>query len=345
MDQKKIVICGLGTVGREFLKLARERKNLVKQKYGLEMQVIGIAELGGSLYDEGKELPLEEIISTLAQGGKIQTLGSIWKKDLSGRELLETAKADILVETTPTNLQDGEPGTTHIRTAIKEGMDVVSANKGPLVLYYSELQKEAKKHGSRLFISAATAAALPTLDVGILSTAGAKVLNFEGILNGTTNFILTKMTKEGVDYESALKEAQQLSIAETNPKLDVEGYDTANKCVLIANRLFDLNLDINKVEREGITGVTQEDIKAAKDEGKVIKLIGKAFEENGEYKLTIKPEKIDATHPLASINLSEKGVSFTTDILGQITISGGKSSPVGAAGALLKDIIHSDLLK
>ena len=345
MREKKIIICGLGNVGRQFAHLVVDKNADIKKRFGLELKVVAIAELGGSLYDDGKALDVSAILKHVEAKNPPSSLANLWREKVSGPELIRTVEADMIVETTPTNLKDGEPATSHMYAAIEKGFDIVSANKGPLVLYYSDLNEKAKKSGTRLFISAATAAALPTLDVGILSTAGSQVLSFEGILNGTTNFILTKMRLEGSSYASALAEAQKLGIAETDPTLDVEGFDTSNKCVLIANRVFGVNASLTDVNRKGITEVTPEEIDIATKEGKVIKLIGKGVMENGKIKLTVQPEKLDANHPLASINFSEKAVSYDTDTMGMLTISGGKSSPIGAAAALLKDVIHTALLQ
>jgi homoserine dehydrogenase len=344
MNRISLIICGLGNVGREFAGLVVDKAESVTRRFSLAIDVVAIAELGGSLVNDGKALPVADILEHLRTGGSLESL-SYWKKGLAGPDLIATTKADVVVETTPTSLKDGEPATSHMNAAMKRGMDIVTANKGPMVLFYTDMTNRAREAGSRIFISAATAAALPTLDVGVLSTAGADVLSFEGILNGTTNFILTRMKESGSTYEAALREAQEMGIAETNPTLDVEGFDTANKCVLIANRIFGMNIGLDDVDRTGITGVTPEDIEKATSEGKVIKLIGQGHLDGGKLVVSAKPAAIEKDHPLASISLSEKAISYDTDTMGRITVSGGKSSPVGAAAALLKDVVHTALLR
>jgi homoserine dehydrogenase len=153
------------------------------------------------------------------------------------------------------------------------------------------------------------------------------------------------MQNDGWDYDRALKEAQKLGIAETNPNLDVEGRDTANKLVLIANRLFDASLGKDDVQVEGITGVTTQDISAAAADGKVIKLIGTVARADGQLQLNVAPKRLDKDHPLAAVSGSEKAISYLTDTMGRITVSGGKSSPVGAAAALLKDLINATVAR
>jgi homoserine dehydrogenase len=262
---------------------------------------------------------------------------------MTGSEVIAEAAADILVEITPTNLTDGEPGWSHMRAALESGLDIVSANKGPLVLYYREILDLAKKNGCRIFMSAAAAAALPTLDVGLLCLAGAEVKTIEGILNGTTNYILTRMHLEKCTFETALKAAQKLGIAETDPTLDVEGLDTRNKILVIANRIFGENFGLEDIPVTGITGITTEDIDRALAADKIIKLVGTGERKAGRVTLRVGPKALDRDHPLAGINYSEKGISYLTDTMGRVTVTGGKSSPVGAAAALLKDLIHSSL--
>ena len=193
-------------------------------------------------------------------------------------------------------------------------------------------------------ISAATAAALPTLDVGLICLAGANVLAVEGILNGTTNYILTRMHLEKCSYETALKAAQEMGIAETDPTLDVEGLDTRNKIVVIANRIFDKNFGLNDVAVEGITRVTPADIDKSLETGNVIKLVGSAERNEGGVTISVGPKVLEAEHPLAAVSYAEKSISYLTDTMGRVTVTGGKSSPVGAAAALLKDLIHTVML-
>lgn len=343
MRTKRVVLCGLGKVGKNFLALVAERAQAVRAQYGLNIEVSGVVDLHGAAIAKSGGLPLNELIDFLNSGGQPENFSTYGQVGLGGVEAINTNDFDILVETTPTNLRDGGPAYPFITASIMKGMDIVSANKGPFVLYFDALKKLAADRNSRLFISAATGAALPTLDVGKFSTAGARITSIEGILNGTTNFILTKMFAEKTSYADALKEAQALGIAETDPTLDVEGYDTRNKLVLIVNTLLEGSFGIKDVPVQGISGVTYEEIERGVKEGKTLKLVATAEVRDGSVALSVGPKYIDRAHPLSSINYSEKGITYTTDTMGQITVLGGKSSPVGAAAALLKDVIHSHL--
>ncbi len=343
MTPIRIIVCGYGNVGRAFVNLVATKQADLATRYGLAPKIVAVVDIGGAAVDATDGLPLDQLQAAVENGQAIETVADFGRPGLSGKDVLQSMQADVLVEATPTNLTDGEPARTHITAALTNGMDVITANKGPVVLFYDELRTLAQSKGGRLFMSAATAAALPTLDVGRLCTAGAQITAVEGILNGTTNYILTRMGQEGCDYATALQAAQDLGIAETDPTLDVEGLDTRNKIILIANQLFDQSLGLADVDTTGITGVSPEDMDRAKADGKVMKLIGSARWQDGKLVVKVAPEALEASHPLAGVHLSEKGISFDTDSMGRITVTGGHSSPTGAAAALLKDLIHTQI--
>ncbi len=337
---KKIILCGFGNVGRALARLLDAKQHDLERQYGLEVRLQAVVDIGGAAVAAETGLPPGPLTDFVEAGGTVEKFEGYGQPGLKAAELLAQGKADILVETTPTNLKDGEPARTHFMAAIENGLDIIAANKGPLVLDYHHILERAREKGVQIRFSAATAAALPTLDVGRLCTAGARIEAIEGILNGTTNYILTRMAREGCAYEAALRDAQALGIAETDPTLDVEGFDTRNKIVLIANTLLGLTLDPGAVETTGITGVSPSDMAAAREAGQVIKLIGSArLTANGPV-VKVAPEALAADHPLAGVNLSEKGISYDTDTMGRITVTGGHSSPTGAAAAMLKDLIH-----
>lgn len=341
MKTIRIIVCGFGNVGRAFVRLIEDKQKDLKNRYGIVPAIQAVVDIGGAAVADTNGLPLDQLRNFAENGRAIETMASCGRPGVSGVDILQSIQADVLVEATPTNLVDGEPARAHINAALEKGLDVITANKGPVVLFYKDLQDRMQSSGGRLFMSAATAAALPTLDVGKLCTAGAQIRAIEGILNGTTNYILTRMAREGCAYQTALKAAQDLGIAETDPTLDVEGLDTRNKIILIANQLFDQCLGIDDVDCVGITHVSREAIERAQADGQVIKLIGSARWEDNRLCVKVAPEALDESHPLAGVHLSEKGISFDTDTMGRITVTGGHSSPTGAAAALLKDLIHS----
>jgi len=338
----KLMICGFGRVGQAFAELLLQKRPLLQDKYGLNVSVGAVVASSGASVelDESQPLPLEELLRFVSRGGQVHQFPVFGQEGLTAAKVIEESSFDVLVEATPTNIVDGEPGLTHIRAALGKGMHVITAAKGALVLRFGELKALADQKGVSLKFSAATAAALPTVDMGEFCLAGAEILSIKGILNGTTNYILTRMHREGIDYEEALAAAQALGIAEPDPSLDVEGWDTASKLVIIANHLLGASLTLNDVEVSGITEVSRQMIEEAKAQGKVIKLIGRAAKEEGRVMASVAPRALGPEHPMASIHGAEKGLTFFTDSMDRVTVTGGKSDPKGAAAAMLKDLIN-----
>lgn len=342
MHTRRVILCGFGKVGRAFAELLLEKREALRTTHHLDLEISAVVDIGGAALAprDSRMIPLADLLAHVRAGGTVEGFGEFGSPGTMGDAVIESLEADLLVEATPTNLTTGEPGLSHMRAALKRSMNVVTANKGPLVLCYADLRQLAQEHGAQIRMSAATAAALPTLDVGQFCLAGARILRIEGILNGTTNFILTKMQREGCDFRVALYEAQARGIAETDPTLDVEGFDTANKLILLSNALLGTVYTPHDVARRGITHLTPPMLVAACEAGRILKLIGRAEMISGRVRLTVAPEELPLDHPLASVHGAEKAVTYETDTMGRVTVMGGQSSPTGAAAALLKDIIN-----
>jgi homoserine dehydrogenase len=334
----RVLVCGFGRVGRSFARLLAAKRALAERGYGLALDLVGVGELSGSVLDPHGLPPDDTAAFFEARGGFAGHPHG--RAGWRGLDLVREAEADVLVETTPTDIKTGEPALAHVRAALGRGLHVASANKGPFIRHYRELRLLAARHGAALKLSAAAAAALPTLDVAQTCLAGAEILAIEGVLNGTSNFILTRM-RGGEEYAAALAEAQRLGIAEPDPTLDVEGYDTANKLALIANVCVDADLGPDDVERTGITGLTAGEVRGAAAGGRVYRLVGRAARDaGGRVRARVAPEALPADHPLAAVDGAEKAITYTTDTMHRVTVMGGKSDPRGAAAALLKDILN-----
>ena len=326
-------------MGREFARLVHEKSGLLRAAYGLEPSIVGVGELNGSLHSPDGIDVVETADAFEREGGFTSHPNLV--ADWQGLDLVRSASADTLIETTPTDIRTGEPALSHIREALGRGIHVVSANKGPFIRAYRELTALAREKNLNLKISAAAAAALPTIDVAETCLAGAEILKVEGVLNGTTNFILSRMRTNGQSYEEALAEAQALGIAETDPTLDVEGFDTANKLALIANVCMGADLTPDDLERTGIAGISLGEVQGASAEGKIMRLVGVAKrDESGRVSARVAPELLPPDHPLAGVEGAEKGITYTSDTMDRVTVVGGKSDPRGAAAALLKDLIN-----
>ncbi len=333
----RIGLIGFGNVGQGFVRILARKAETLRERYGFEFKLIGIADpIKGSVYDpEG--LDPKTLIKLIDEKGHIKDYPA-GRKDIDSLTICRSEDIDIVVEVTPTNVKTGEPGLTHIREALKHGKHVVTSNKGPIALAYPELKELAASKGVMLRFEGVVLSGTPSINLALEAMAGVDISKVEGIVNGTTNFILTKM-EEGMTYEEALKEAQRLGYAEADPTADVEGWDAAVKAVIIANVIMGGNITINDVEREGITKITKEDVKDALSNGQRIKLIARVVREGGSVKASVKPEKVSLTHPLANVMGAINALTFYTDHLGPVTIVGPGAGRVETGQAILTDVL------
>jgi Homoserine dehydrogenase len=336
MEKINIILVGFGRVGRSFFNLLREKYDYCRDRYDLLLELRGIIRKKGAILLSSTQRILSPAYFLTEDLDSLTN----WISSITLSDFLDEFGSGVVVDCTPTNLHTGEPGLSLMKTALEKGWHVVTANKGPLVLRPDELRELATKNNTWIKASGATAAALPTVDIGLYSLAGTEIQAIEGILNGTTNFILTRMS-EGLTYEQALQEAQAKGIAEPDPSLDVEGWDTAAKMVLIANQVLGTEIKLNEVIIRGMKGIAIETVEKINRLGKSLKLIGKCDRENhsSPWKIEVGLALLDQEHPLSRVQGTNKGIIFYTDTMGWIAVSGGKSDPRGAAAALLKDII------
>ncbi len=333
-----IVVVGLGVVGTGLAEILHNKKEILKEKYKFEYRITGICDLvKGSIYDE-KGLDLQEMLTLNKAKGKIDEY-PCKEKGLTSVDMITKPGTDIVAEITPTNVKTGEPGLTHIRKALENKKHVVTTNKGPIALKYRELSDLARKNKVYLGFEGTVMSGTPAINVGTRDLAGCDIKSIRGILNGTTNYILTLM-EEGRSYAEVLKEAQEKGYAEADPTADVEGYDPLAKIVILANAVMNGDVNINTVYREGITKITREDIEKAKKEGKRIKLVGKAWRENKVVKAQIKPETLPLTDPLANVMGVLNAVTFETDVTGNVTVIGPGAGAYTAGYALLTDMLE-----
>ena len=328
-----IALIGFGEVGKSFIKLLQIKKDLLPKNTKLKYLI----KRDGGIYNKDG-LDIEEIIKYTSSNNKIQN-HPLWS-DISFEDILKNKDVDILIELTSTNIINGEPGYTHIKGALENKINVVTGNKGPILLYYNELKNLALKNSVELKIGCTTGGALPSVNVGTKDVLGAQVTEIIGVLNGTTNFILEEMLKNKVEYKDALKKAQDLNIAEKDPSLDVLGIDTGIKMAILSKVIWDVDFEFDKLDIKGITDIKLNDLLLDNFSGKKTKLIGRAFYLNGNFEFEVKPISIDKNHPLYFVDGKNKGVHYKTDILGDITVTGGASSPLNAAAAILRDLLN-----
>lgn len=330
----KIMISGYGAVAKELVRLLSKQNNSA-ETYGATFLLTGIIGSEGMIYEEnGINL------SQLLQCEK----GSAGLRSYSETKGIPVTSAclngDVLIECSPTDIQTGGSALGYIIEAIQENMNVVSVSKGALVHSFASIMAAAEERQVQIKYSGATAAALPTLDIGEMSLAGSTVTKVEGILNGTSNFILTAMQNELVSYEQALSIAKEKGIAESNPVLDIEGTDSACKLLLIANKIFCTQYTLQHIQIEGITQLARSKMIEIEGQKEKMKLLCTAEKKGDSVSMKVRPVSIKQDHPLYHVEGVEKGIVFYTEEMGRICCTGGASSPTGAAAAALKDLIN-----
>lgn len=331
----KIALAGCGNVGTALLEILHEKKDELREKYGFEYKVVLVSDLMKGVIMDPEGLDLGAALESVRE---TRTFEKLPRAEGSFEELLERSGATVLAEGTPTNLKTGEPGLTHIRAALSRGISVTTTNKGPIALAFDELTELAKANGAQLSYEGVVMSGTPLIDMMKNGVAGCSVLKLEGILNGTTNFMLTKMG-EGMEYGAALAEAQALGYAEADPTGDVEGWDAAVKVSILAKILFGADVPVDRVERTGITKVTPAQIEEAKKNGRAVKLIA-GLDVGAQLRAYVEPKEIPMSHPLASINGATNAITVTTDNLGNVTLIGPGAGRKETGQALLGDMIR-----
>ncbi|MHA2281477.1 MAG: homoserine dehydrogenase [Promethearchaeota archaeon] len=324
----KICLIGKGIVGTSFLQLVKNKRDALKQKFNLEIIVSSIFEYDGALINDNG-INIKEVLDADKDFRNLP----YWKENVIAKDLIPTMDANICIETTPTNSETGEPGLSHIIGALNNNMDVISSNKAPFYLNYEKIKKLAKENNRYIKYEATVASCVPSLGIKE-QLIGNEILSIKAILNGTSNFILSRMAAEGVEFSLALKEAQELGYAEADPTLDVEGYDAAGKIVILANDLLGWSKSIHDVKVEGIMKITPHAIDLAKSDGLVIKHL--AIAEDNE--LVVEPCLIDKYSPL-NISGNLNVIELETKYAGSIILMGRGAGGLEAASALINDLL------
>ena len=333
----RLLFVGFGTVGQGLAGLIIRKKDLLSNTYGLDIQVVGIADkVKGSVINPGG-INLVEALDKAGGGGDLSDLpGSEFEGD--ALDMIQQVEAEVMCEATYTDIKTGEPATSHIRKAMENGMHVVTTNKGPVALHYKDLDKLAEKKGVRFLFEGTVMSGTPLINFIRENLAGCDIQEIRGILNGTTNYILTRM-EEGLSYEEALKKAQELGYAEAVPDADVLGWDALAKVTILAKYVFGADGKPFDYPCEGITGITAGSIIEAKARDKRFKLIGKVWREGSIVKASVAPEEIDLIHPLASVMGATNAVTVTTDALGDVTVVGPGAGKEATGYSMLVDLI------
>jgi homoserine dehydrogenase len=331
----RLIFLGFGTVGQGLAELLVEKKAALARQYGFKPVVVGIADmLKGNVYNP-KGINLKKALA-LAKAGK--QLGAPTGKG-DALKFIKQAEADVLLEATYTDIKTGEPATAHCRAALNKGMHVVTTNKGPVALNYQKLQRLARREKVQFLFEGTVVSGTPMINLIRDTLAGSEITEILGILNGTTNFILSKM-EEGMTYEAALAKAQKLGYAEAVPDADVLGWDALAKVTILAAVFFGAKAKPFDYSCRGITKITPAMIAKAKKAGKRYKLIGRIWREKGTVKAAVGPRTVDLAHPLAGVGGATNAVTVTTDTLGDVTIVGPGAGRTETGYSMLIDLLH-----
>ncbi len=326
----RIIICGFGVVGQSLVKLFESRSEDLYAKYGLKPRVVGVFDSKGSAVDLSG-IDLEKLVAAKKKFGSVKNYSKI-KNNISGLNMIKNLDADVLVETTASNYKDAEPGMTHITTAMKKKMHVISVNKGPLALAFPSLLELAAYNQVMLKFSGTVGGGTPILDYAKGSLRGERITSFAGILNGTTNYILTNMAN-GLSFESALKDAKNKGYVEADESLDLDGLDAAAKLVILANWIMGMKVTMPDIKCTGIRNVTTDDIKNAAKKNCAIKLLASCNRE-----LEVGPKEVSLDDPLC-VNGTLNAIAFTSEHSGTQTIIGKGAGGMETASSILRDLL------
>jgi homoserine dehydrogenase len=338
--KNKIAMIGFGTVGQGLCKILLDKEKELNDKYGFDWELVAIADIQkGSVYAPDG-LDIKQCLEIVANNNNLdqyQSKSKVYKGWDAFKTITET-NADIVCELSFTDVKTGQPATEHCQKAIENGKHVVTSNKGPAALFYPELKKLAKQNDVQFLIEGTVMSGTPVLNLVDGPLAGCRVSSIKGILNGTTNYMLSEM-EGGMDYDTVLKKAQDLGYAEADPTGDVEGFDAMAKVIILSNVIMNSGITADDVYRDGITNITQQMIEEAKQEDSRWKLISTIESIGGETNASVKPEKLPLTHPLASVMGPTNALTFTTDLLGDVTIIGAGAGKIETGFSILTDIL------
>jgi homoserine dehydrogenase len=312
-----IAILGLGTIGSAVANLVQSQQDAISRNYGIELDIVSVLERGPERAERG--------------GLSSDVVGTNFD------EVLQDDRVTVVVET----LGGETPAADYIELSLRAGKHVVTANKEAVAKHFDRLQKAAVESGSALLFEASVGGGIPLLVSYRQILSANEVTQIRGILNGTTNYILTQMTVAGASFDDALAKAQELGYAEPDPTADVEGFDAAYKISILASIMAGTHIHPDSVDRTGITSLTPDDIEAARSNGEVIKLIGEARQAGGTVTTSVKPISIPSSNLLAHVSDNFNAVEIIGDSVGPIVLSGQGAGPSPTASAIVSDIVEA----
>lgn len=338
MSHYNLAFLGFGNVGGALAKLLIRKQIDIKSRLGITYSVTGIATGRHGIAIDPNGIDLHQVIELAHSGHPISQFTSL--PITNSLDFIHNCGADILFETTPVNYETGQPAVDYIRTALGLGMHVVTANKGPVVHAYRELTELAEAKGCKFYFEAAVMDGVPIFSLFRKTLPVANLRGFRGVLNSTTNLILTRM-EGGETFDAAVAYAQSIGIAETDPSGDVDGWDAAVKVSALVTVLMGIPLKPQEVARTGIRGITPEDIARARSEGKRWKLVCEVQRDGNQVRATVSPCMVGVGSPLYGVAGTTAIVQFESDVLGRLSIIEENPGTHTTAYGLLADFLNA----
>jgi homoserine dehydrogenase len=332
--KQRIALVGFGTVGQGLVEILLRKQEELNARYGYEFDIVGISDIAWGTAYNPDGLDMNAMLAAARARQKFP--GDL--KSWDALTMIKECNATVVCELAFTDLETGEPAISHCKAAFATGKSVVTSNKGPAALAYRELKTLAEEKGLCFLIEGTVMSGTPVLNLAAGPLAGCEIIAARGILNGTTNYILTQM-EEGMSYAEALAKAQELGYAEADPTGDVEGYDARGKVTILANVVMNTSLKISDVSCKGITQLTLEDLRKAKETGFRWKLIGSVKKTGDGVTAAVAPEMLPLSHPLAGVMGAVNAITFTTDLLKEVTVVGPGAGRIETGFSILTDLL------
>ncbi|MGB8984454.1 MAG: homoserine dehydrogenase [Anaerolineales bacterium] len=338
-----LALIGFGNVARNLARLFLRKQALLKSQYDITFAFTGISTGRHGCAVNPNGIDVNRALELVESGQPLSPLSSFNVQD--SLAVIQHSQADVMFENSPVNTQTGQPALDYIRMALELGMHAITANKGPVVHGYRELTALAKSKGKVFGFESTVLGGSPVFSVFRETFPLAELASFKGILNATTNIILSRM-ENGESYEDAVRYCQSVGVAETDPTNDVDGWDAAIKVAALITVLMDTPFTPQQVNPRGIRGITPEMIANAKAEGKRYKLVCSVEKAADKINARVAPELVDAASPLYGMMNSSTGVTFRTDVLPDysITVSereGMAGGPIETAYGLFADFVNA----
>lgn len=331
----KLALIGFGTVGQGFAEILRNKAAHLRDRFQFVPQIVAIATRSrGSLLSPGGLEPAR-LLAAIERGHFDHYPDAPGlQRNLDPLALIQMCGAEVLIEAGPTDLKTAQPALDYCYAGLEAGMHLVLANKGPIALAYGELRERAAQAGKRLLFEGTVMAGTPSLRLAMQALAGCTISEARGIVNGSTNFVLTQM-EQGHSYADAIKHATALGYLEADPSADIDGWDAAGKALILAAALFDRKFTLNDLEVCGIGDISAEAVADALAANERWKLIARVTPDGG----SVQPMRIPTSHPLAGVSGATNAVTFTTDLLGEVTLIGAGAGRQQTGFALLSDLL------